>query len=312
MNSVEQAMAELGAAPNVPLARHTFVQVGGPADWFLTVRNRCELTSALAVARECELPLHVLGAGSNVLIRDGGLRGLVIKNESRACRLVSDADNDPSVQVIEIDSGARFATLARATARAGLIGLEWAAGIPGAVGGGLPTNAGAYGGELADIFVSAETVAPDGTEITLWPGDIDLRYRDSALRSGPHAELIVTSVRLRLRKGDPQAAFAEIERVERLRKTNAPTGPSLGSTFRNPPGDHRSAGVLIDQAGLRGHRFGAAQVSTLHANYILNRDVANATAADFIALIEHIQQQVRDQFGISLEPEIALLGEEAP
>lgn len=311
MTSAEQAMRALGAIRDEALARHTFVQVGGPADWFIAVRTRCELVRAVSLAFEGGLPLYVLGAGSNVLVRDGGIRGLVVKNDSRECSLVAD-DSDPNVPMIDIDSGVRFARLARATARAGLTGLEWAAGIPGAVGGGLPTNAGAYGGELADIFVSADCIKPDGSEITFQPADLELGYRDSALRRSEHAGLIVTSLRLRLRRGDPEAALAEIDRVERLRKSNAPSGPSLGSTFKNPPDDSRSAGQLIDQAGLRGHRIGAAEVSVLHANYILNRDVAHARAADFIELIRYVQQQVDAHFGVGLEPEIAVVGEELP
>lgn len=312
MSAADQVMQELGAQRNERLARHTFVQVGGPADWFVVARNRCQLINAVAVASELLMPLQVLGAGSNVLIRDGGIRGLVIKNDSRDCSLVLDTHADPAERIIELDSGVRFASAARATARAGLTGLEWAAGIPGAVGGGLPTNAGAYGGELADILVSAQALTPAGQEVTLYPSDLELDYRDSSLRSGTHADLVVTSLRLRLRRADPETALAEIDRVERLRKANAPTGPSLGSTFKNPAGDPRSAGQLIDQTGLRGHRIGAAQISTQHANYILNQDVARASATDFMSMIEHIQTRVHERFGVRLEPEIALLGEELP
>ena len=135
---LQALMQELAARRSEPLSRHTFVQVGGEADWFVTVRDRDSLIAAVRAAHCAETPLTVLGAGSNVLIRDGGIRGVVFKNEARACRQVGEAR-------IEVESGARFAALARSTARAGLAGLEWAAGIPGAIGGGLPTNAGAYG-----------------------------------------------------------------------------------------------------------------------------------------------------------------------
>ena len=312
MNAAEQVMQELGAQRNERLARHTFVQVGGPADWFVVARDRCQLINAVSAARELLVPLHVLGAGSNVLIRDGGIRGLVIKNDSRGCSLAPETHADPAARIIELDSGVRFASAARATARAGLTGLEWAAGIPGAVGGGLPTNAGAYGGELADILVSAQALTPVGEEVTLYPSDLELDYRDSSLRSGTHAGLVVTGLRFRLHRADPETALAEIDRVERLRKANAPTGPSLGSTFKNPDSDPRSAGQLIDATGLRGHRIGAAQISTQHANYILNQDVARASATDFMSMIEYIQTRVHERFGVRLEPEIALLGEELP
>lgn len=297
-------MQELGALHGEPLRRHTFVQVGGPADWFVTVRDREALVDTIRAARCADTSLTVLGAGSNVLILDGGLRGVVVKNETRSCRKIGEA-------MIEVDSGMRFASLARLTARAGLTGLEWAAGIPGAVGGGLPTNAGAYGSELSDVLVSVSAVGPNGEQSMLTTDELGLSYRDSNLRSGELRGHIVTSLTFQLRQGDVYSSLAEIDRVEALRKTNAPAGPSLGSTFKNPDGASRNAGQLIDQAGLKGVRIGTAKVSDLHANYILNVDVASAKAADFLALISHIQQQVEKQFEIRLQPEIAVIGEEA-
>ncbi len=302
--TLEAVMHQLGARRHEPLARHTFVQVGGPADWFVSVRDRTDLVDAVRVSRDADEPITVLGAGSNVLIRNGGLRGVAIKNESKACRLLSETQ-------IDVDSGARFAALARSTARAGLSGLEWAAGIPGAIGGGLPTNAGAYGAELSDVLVGVSAIAPDGQLVELSRDELALGYRQSALRDGPLFGHIVTSVKLQLRRGDVDESLAEIDRVESLRKANAPSGPSLGSTFKNPIDDPRSAGQLIDAAGLKGERIGAAQVSMLHANYILNVDVAHATATDFLSLISRIQDRVEDRFAVRLEPEIAVIGEEA-
>ena len=165
--------------------------------------------------------------------------------------------------MIEVDSGYRFAALARTTARAGLAGLEWAAGIPGAIGGGLPTNAGAYGSDLSDVLVSIRTVSPEGESCYFEADELGLEYRDSRLRSGSLAGHIITTVTLQLQHGDVFASLAEIDRVESLRKQHAPTGPSLGSTFKNPTGDTRSAGQLIEAAGLKGVRIGAAQVSDL-------------------------------------------------
>ena len=299
-----QQLISLGAAANEPLARHTFVQVGGPADWFLSVRDREALVETVRAARRGCMPLTLLGAGSNVLIRDGGIRGLVIQDATRGCQQIDDA-------LIEVDTGVRFASLARSTARAGLRGLEWAAGIPGSIGGGLATNAGAYGSELSDVLVLVHALTPDGEALELAAKQLELGYRDSALRSGALAGCIVTSLTLQLRRGNPSAALTEIERVERLRKTNAPSGPSLGSTFRNPSDDSRTAGQLIDTAGLKGASIGAAQVSTLHANYILNTNVRQARARDFLQLIELIQREVETHSGIRLEREIAIVGEEA-
>lgn len=302
---LQALMQELAARRSEPLSRHTFVQVGGEADWFVTIRDSESLIAALRAARCAGVPLAVLGAGSNVLIRDGGIRGVVVKNESKRCEQVGEGR-------IEVESGARFAALARSTARAGLAGLEWAAGIPGAIGGGLPTNAGAYGSELSDVLVSVKTISPEG-EIAELPAEaLGLRYRDSEFRGGSLAGHIATALTFQLRPGDAYASLAEIDRVESLRKANAPTGPSLGSTFKNPGGGTRTAGQLVDESGLKGTRIGAAQVSELHANYILNVDVAQARAVDFLALIEHIQDSVERHAGIRLEPEIAVIGEEAP
>lgn len=301
---LQALLHELGALRAEPLSRHTFVQVGGPADWFVVVRDRDALIDIVRAAQCAGTPLSVLGAGSNVLIRDGGLRGVVLRNESRGCRRIGEA-------TFEVDSGARFAALARSTARAGLAGLEWAAGIPGAIGGGLPTNAGAYGSELSDVLVSISTVAPNGDVTELSADELGLSYRNSKLRGGELQGHIVTALTFKLRPGDVYAALAEIDRVEALRKTNAPTGPSLGSMFKNPAHEARNAGQLIDQAGLKGTRIGAAQVSDLHANYILNVDVGNARATDFLELIGHVQDRVEERFGVRLEPEIAVIGEDA-
>ncbi len=297
-------MQELGALHREPLSRHTFVQVGGPADWFIVVRDLDALVDTIRAARCAETHLTILGAGSNVLIRDGGLRGVVLKNESRGCLQIGET-------TFEVDSGTRFAALARSTARAGLTGLEWAAGIPGAVGGGLPTNAGAYGSDLSDVLISVSTVAPNG-EIAMFTADeLGLSYRDSTLRSGELQGHIVTALTFQLQHADVYTCLSEIDRVEALRKTNAPTGPSLGSTFKNPSNDNRTAGQLIDGAGLKGTRIGAAQVSDLHANYILNVDVGNAQASDFLELITHVRDRVTERFGVMLEPEIAVMGEES-
>ncbi len=300
---LQAMMQELNALRAEPLSRHTFVQVGGPADWFVVARDSEALIAAIKTSHCAGTRLTVLGAGSNVLIRDGGIRGVVLRNESKRCRKVGDAR-------IEVESGYRFAALARSTARAGLAGLEWAAGIPGAIGGGLPTNAGAYGSDLSDILVSVQTVSPDGDPSQFDADELGLTYRDSRLRSGALAGHIITTLTLQLREGDVFTSLAEIDRVESLRKAHAPTGPSLGSTFKNPTDGPRSAGQLIDEAGLKGTRIGAAQVSELHANYIRNVDVPHARATDFLALIAHIQDQVNQRFGISIEPEIAIVGEE--
>ena len=302
-DALPSLMREQGARPREPLGRHTFVQVGGPADWFVRARGAAALIDVVCAARCAGAPLTILGAGSNVLIRDGGIRGIALRDDTRGYRRIGE-------DRVQVASGMRFAALARATARAGLAGLEWAAGIPGAIGGGLPTNAGAYGSQLSDVLISVDTIDPAGAAAAFDARDLDLGYRTSRLREGDLSDHVVISAVLQLRRGDPQQSLAEIDRVEALRKRNTPTGPSLGSTFKNPSRGARSAGQLIDQAGLKGTRIGSAQISRLHANYILNVDAPNARAAHFLALIARTQETVQRRFGIPLELEIAVIGEE--
>jgi UDP-N-acetylmuramate dehydrogenase len=255
------------------------------------------LGRAVALAQEQGLPCRVLGGGSNVLISDAGLRGLVLINRARAIRFGPDR--------VWVESGASFSTLARRCVSRGLVGLEWAAGIPGTVGGAIVGNAGAWGGDVASVLVEARVLGADG-EVCTWPAHrFDFCYRGSVLkgRSGPQA--VVLDAEFALVPGDRQALESRVSEIKARRKASQPSGATCGSVFKNPAGDY--AGRLVEAAGLKGARRGGAIISDIHANFVVNE--GHATADDVKALIDLAHRAVEEQFGIALELEIELLGE---
>ena len=304
MNALAHFLEQQGARPREPLRRHTTLGIGGPADWYLTVRSNEMLRAAARAAREAGCPVFILGSGSNILVGDRGIRGLVI--EDNAGGVVMPAADRPAEQaIVEADAGVAFARLSRAAARAGWSGLEWAAGIPGSLGGAVIYNAGAYGGCLADVLEDIDVIAPDGCEARLPAAALALGYRRSGFTRGRLRGYIVTRVRLRLQRGAAEASLERIAELEARRKASTPPGRSAGSTFRNPPG--LAAWWLIDQVGLRGRRIGGAQVSEKHSNYFINAD--QASAAEMAALMQLAQRRVYEQFGVRLEPELSRCGE---
>jgi UDP-N-acetylmuramate dehydrogenase len=296
-----------------PLARLTAARLGGPADALLEVENSQELMDAVLLAWEHDWPFIVLGGGSNVLVSDAGVRGLVILNRARQVRFDEQAE-PPTVWA---ESGVNFGLLARQAAQRGLAGLEWAAGIPGTLGGAVVGNAGAHGGDMAGNLILAEILhLPDDgqqgkPERQVWPVEkLEYAYRSSVLkrqgrtdRSRPSA--VVLAAQLRLERSTPAQAQARIEEFVAYRKRTQPPGASMGSMFKNPPGDY--AGRLIEAAGLKGARLGEAQISPVHANFFIN--LGNASARDIRALIELAQETVLRKFGVALELEIELIGE---
>ena len=304
----ERAAARLGAIAGEPMSRHTTVRIGGPADWYLEAGSVAHLSQALAAVREEGLPLLALGRGSNLLVGDAGIRGLVVR--------MPDAVGEPrrigGRVDIEADAGAPIFVLARQLASRGIRGLEWAEGIPGTLGGAAVNNAGAYGGCFADIAGWVEVIRPDGRPERIDAADLDFGYRRSAFTDGGLAGAVIARVSLRLSAGDAGEAAARVAEVQRHRRETKPTGASLGSTFRNLRGgpDLRCAERawhLIDRAGLRGERIGAAQISEQHPNYFIN--TGGATARDYAALIRLAQERVLERFGVQLEPEIKFAGE---
>ncbi len=283
------------------LAAHTTMRVGGPADLLATVRDRFTLRGVIRLARSRGWPLTILGRGSNVVVSDAGIRGLVLLNRS------ANTTVDAATGLISADSGLSMAKLSTLAADAGLTGAEFALAIPGNLGGAVWANAGAHGGEMSQILRSVMILRVDGTEEELAADALNLSYRHSRFKeSAGHGE-VVLGVTMALRQDDPALIRARLEEIRRWRREHQPLGiPSAGSVFRNPASGP-SAGALIEAAGLKGHKIGGAEVSTMHANWILNR--GGATAANIRELHQLCIREVERSAGIHLESEIVFLGE---
>jgi UDP-N-acetylmuramate dehydrogenase len=287
---------------NEPLARHVTFGVGGPADLFVTVRSADALARAVLASRAAGVPVFVLGSGSNILIGDRGIRGVVIDNQAKAW---SVSQRGESRHAVVAESGVSFAALARALAREGYAGIEWAGGIPGTLGGAAVYNAGAYGGCLADVLLAVTLIDGAGARRTLPAAELRMAYRTSAVLRGEFGDAVVLSVELSVTRGDAAALIARVEELDRERLDAQPRGRNGGSTFKNPEG--RQAWELIEAVGLRGHRIGDAQISEKHCNFFLNNGAARA--ADVFALMQEARRRVKDRFSIELENEVALVGE---
>mgnify|MGYP001252564419 CR=1 FL=1 len=296
-HALEALRAAFGARLLIdePLARHTSARIGGPADAFLAASSLEDLRTAARLAWDHGVPLHVLGGGSNILISDRGVRGLVVHNRTDRMQF--------SVDLIRANSGAGTMALARRCASRGLAGLEWAIGVPGTLGGAVYGNAGAHGSDMKAIVSAVEVITPQG-EAVLNGADLGFEYRSSLLKRAGH-DAVILDVLLALTPDDPAAIRARADEFNAYRKRTQPPGATIGSTFKNPPGDF--AGRLIDAAGLKGTRVGGAQISDIHANFFLN--VQNARAADVLALVDRAREAVLRQFGVTLELEIELVGE---
>ncbi len=290
-----------------PLARYTTMRVGGPADLFVVAHNAFELRALIRFARGRQIPHVVLGRGSNVVISDRGIRGLVIQVRAEHARV----DGERYIA----EAGVPMARAATETQRAGLSGLEFGLAIPGTVGGAVWANAGAHGADVAGILEQATAVLADGTEARLGPGDLGLAYRHSRFKVPPGPDgivppsppEIVVEATFRLQQAPAELIREQLDEIRRWRQGHQPLGlPSAGSVFRNPSAGP-SAGALIDQLGLKGARIGGASVSEKHANFIVNDQ--KGTAADIRRLVEHVRAEVRRHHGIELELEIELLGD---
>jgi UDP-N-acetylmuramate dehydrogenase len=278
-----------------PLSRHTSLRIGGPADFFVHVASEDDLRGAVAVARIHELPVFVLGGGTNLLVSDRGIRGVVLQNAW------SDAAADG--EVVTASSGTPLAHVAAVAARNGIIGLEWMATVPGTVGGAVHGNAGAFGSETADVLVDAELMDLDGGSWTADPSELGFAYRTTTLQGRP---TIVLRARFRGSPGDRATAVKRIKEIANERAAKQPLAqPNTGSIFRNPPGDH--AGRLIEAAGLKGRKVGGAMVSEKHANFIVNTGGARAT--DVLELMQLCQREVKERFEVDLVPEVERVGE---
>ena len=287
-----------------PLKRYTAWKIGGPADALLEPTSVEELIEAVQKAREHGVPVTVLGGGTNVLVRDGGIRGLTI----RLAKSLTGVQIDGRSVVAE--AGVLYPLLANTTAGSGLRGLEFATGIPGTVGGAVYMNAGAYGGETkdvldwADVFRDGKVVRMHNNAVeTLHATSLRLSYRRSALHD--HPDWVVLRAGYTLERGDPDELKARIKEFRAQRMNGSPNRPSCGSTFKRPPGDF--PGRVIEAAGLKGTRVGQIEVSHVHANYLVN--LGGGTAEDAIELIELVRRSVRERLGIELETEVRVVGE---
>jgi UDP-N-acetylmuramate dehydrogenase len=279
-----------------PLKRYTAWKIGGPADALLEPRTVGGLISATETAREHDVPVTILGGGTNVLVRDGGIRGLTI----RLAKSLTNVEIEGTT--VTADAGVLYPVLANTTAGRGLAGLEFATGIPGTVGGAVYMNAGAYGSETTEVLDWAD-VLRDQQVTRMENRDLDLSYRHSALHD--HPGWIVLRAGYTLVPGDPTELKARIKEFRAQRMNGSPNRPSCGSTFKRPPGDF--PGRVIEAAGLKGTRVGNIEVSPVHANYLVN--LGGGTAEDALALIELVRKTVHEKLGIELESEVRIVGE---
>jgi UDP-N-acetylmuramate dehydrogenase len=282
-----------------PLNRHTSARIGGLADFFVAVDSADELAEAVREAQRQSLRYFVLGAGSNVLISDKGVPGLVIKNRTTG---VTFAEQGETV-LVRAESGLGLPTLARQCILRGAGGLEWAATVPGTVGGAVVGNAGAHGSDTASTLRLATILQGNG-QIRNWtPLELKLEYRKSVLKTAERG--VVLSAEFVLKRSEPGELQAKVDGFIAYRKRTQPPGASIGSMFKNPKGDH--AGRLIEAVGLKGMRIGKAEISPIHANFFVN--LGGASANDVYALISLAQSKVREKFGLELELEIELVGD---
>lgn len=281
------------------LSRHTTWKVGGTADFYIEPATKTELMQAMQVIYKHQLPWRVIGRGSNLLVKDGGIRGVVLH--------LQDAFDYLQIDGTTVTAGGAYSTilLASRTAKAGLTGLEFAGGIPGNVGGAVYMNAGAHGSEMSKVVRDAEVLTESGEWLRLSNEELHFRYRTTILQESIQG--IVTEATFTLEEGNAeQITTALTSFKDRRRKTQPLQYPCAGSVFRNPPGDH--AGRLIEAAGLKGYQIGDAQFSELHGNFIIN--LGQAKASDILALIAYAQETIAEKFGVKLVPEVEVIGEE--
>ena len=297
---IDALYAKLGdkVKENVPLAPYTSARIGGPADIFLMADTSAELARIVKLLWKYEMPFTLLGGGSNVLVSDRGVRGVVILNRAKGVKF--HVGDQPSVTV---ESGVVFSNLANRCASKGLSGIEWAATVPGTIGGAVYGNAGAFGGDIAGNLIYAELLTMNGKE-TFTAEQMGYGYRTSALKRG-EVKAIVLSAELSLKNSTKDEVTVKIQQFSAHRKATQPPGASMGSMFKNPPGDY--AGRLIESAGLKGARIGNAEISPLHGNFFINH--ANTKAEDIRALIQLVQKTVKEKEGVELELEVELVGE---
>ena len=280
-----------------PMKKHTTFRIGGPADYFIMPSNEKELAETIRVCREFSIPIYIVGNGSNLLVGDKGFRGAIIQLYKSMGTFQVEGNQ------ITAQAGCSLAQIANAALDAALTGFEFAAGIPGTLGGAVVMNAGAYGGEMKHVLESADVLTPEGEFLTLSLEELELGYRTSVVATKGYTVLGAT---IALEKGNPEEIKAYMDDLKERRITKQPLEyASAGSTFKRPEGYF--AGKLIQDSGLKGYSVGDAQISEKHSGFVINR--GNASAKDVLSLIEHVQETVKEKFGVHLETEVKRIGE---
>lgn len=293
---IQNFISKYNLIENEPMSRHTSFRIGGPADLYVSPDEKI-LPQLLQDAKKESLPITIIGNGSNLLVGDGGIRGLVIEI-GKGMDSISIEDN-----VMTVGAGTLLSKAASTAASKGLSGMEFAAGIPGSIGGAVVMNAGAYGGEMKDIIVDASVITKEGAIRTLSLEELDLSYRHSSIIEN---EYIVIGARLKLHQEDEAKIRQVMDDLRDRRVEKQPLNfPSAGSTFKRPEGYF--AGKLIMDAGLRGYTVGGAQVSEKHCGFVVNK--GGATASDVVKLMNYVKNKVMQEFGVELEPEVKMIGE---
>jgi UDP-N-acetylmuramate dehydrogenase len=298
--ALSEALTESCLLFDEPMRCHTSFRIGGPADVLVLPGSVEDLRRTVRLARRLEAPLTITGNGSNLLVRDGGLRGIVVKL-GEAFDRITVRETGMTAQ-----SGALLAAVSRTAGDHSLTGLEFAIGIPGTLGGAVIMNAGAYGGEMKDVVTRVTALDQTGELHMLGPAELQFGYRRSALQ---RLDWIVAEVEMQLQPGDSALIEAKMADLTRQRESKQPLSfPSAGSVFKRPPGKY--VGPMVEELGLKGYRIGDAQVSEKHAGFIINR--GQATARDVLALIQYVREQVQAAYGIWLETEVRIIGEDEP
>lgn len=296
--ALEACLGEEGFKRQERMQEHTTFRVGGAADYFIQPQTVQELRSVLQILHSHEVPVLVIGNGSNLLVRDKGIRGAVVQIAHRMANI------NVSGNILQAQGGALLSSVAATAAEHGLTGLEFAAGIPGSLGGAVVMNAGAYGGEMKDVLLSVEVLTKDLEMKTIPAAELDLGYRYSNI---PERGYIVLGATLALKQGNATEIRSRMADLAEQRRAKQPLQyPSAGSTFKRPEGYF--AGKLIEDAGLKGKTIGGAQVSEKHSGFLIN--IGGATAQDILDLIAFCQKEVKAQFGVTLETEVKIVGEE--
>lgn len=296
-NKLAEILSKKDILTDEPMKAHTTFRVGGAADYFVTPKTKEALVNVISLCQECEMPFYIMGNGSNLLVSDQGFRGVIIQIFKEMNHIIIEDT------AVEAEAGALLSAIAAKAYEAGLTGFEFAAGIPGTLGGACVMNAGAYGGEMKDILKSVVVLDKSGNIRNLNCDELELGYRTSIIAKD---NMTVLSARLELKNGEKEVIRGTMDELKDKRITKQPLEyASAGSTFKRPEGYF--AGKLIQDAGLRGFKIGDAQVSEKHSGFIIN--CGNASAADVMNLISHVTETVEQQFGIRLETEVKRLGE---